>query len=38
MLTLKGQMLMAQAAQKRLRLKEIDPEWLTETIPPVQGK
>jgi hypothetical protein len=38
MLTLKGQMLMAHAAQKRLMLKEIDPEWLKETIPPVQGK
>lgn len=29
MLTLKGQILMAQVAQKRLKLKEIKPEWLT---------
>jgi hypothetical protein len=34
MLTLKGQMFMAQAAQKRLKLKEVQPEWLTETTPP----
>jgi hypothetical protein len=34
MLTLKGQMFMAQAAQKSLKLKEIRPEWLTETTQP----
>jgi hypothetical protein len=34
MLTLKGQMFMARAAQKRLKLKEVQPEWLTETTPP----
>jgi hypothetical protein len=34
MLTLKGQMFMAQAAQKYLKLKEVQPEWLTETTPP----
>lgn len=33
MLTLRGQMFMAQAAQKYLKLKEVQPEWLTETIP-----
>lgn len=31
MLTLKGQILMAQFAQKRLKLREVKPEWLTET-------
>jgi hypothetical protein len=35
MLTLKGQMFMARAAQKRLKLKEVQPEWLTETTPPL---
>jgi hypothetical protein len=35
MLTLKGQMFMAQAAQKRLKLKEVKPEWLTETAEPL---
>jgi hypothetical protein len=35
MLTLKGQMFMAQEAQKRLKLKEIKPEWLTETTEPL---
>ena len=33
MLTIKGQMFMAQAAQKHLKLKEVQPEWLTETTP-----
>jgi hypothetical protein len=33
MLTLKGQMFMAQAAQKYLKLKEVQPKWLTETTP-----
>jgi hypothetical protein len=33
MLTLKGQMFMAEAAQKYLKLKEVQPEWLTETPP-----
>jgi hypothetical protein len=33
MLTLKGQMFMAQAAQKYLKLKEVQPNWLTETTP-----
>jgi hypothetical protein len=31
MLTLKGQMFMAQWAQKQLVLKNVKPEWLTET-------
>jgi len=31
MLTLEGQLWMAQFAQKHLKLKEIEPEWLTET-------
>src|ERR1700722_463714 len=35
MLTLKGQMFMAQVAQKRLKLKEIKPEWLAETAQPL---
>jgi hypothetical protein len=35
MLTLKGQMVMAQELKKRLKLKEIHPEWLTETAQPV---
>jgi hypothetical protein len=35
MLTLKGQILMAQTAQERLKLKEIKPEWLTETAQPL---
>ena len=35
MLTLKGQVFMAQVAQKRLRLKEIKPEWLAETAQPL---
>jgi hypothetical protein len=35
MLTLKGQMVMAQSVQKRLKLKEIKPEWLTEKAQPV---
>jgi len=34
MLTLKGQIFMAQAARKRLNLKEVQPEWLTEATPP----
>jgi len=34
MLTLKGQMFMAQTAQKYLKLKEVQPEWLTETTLP----
>lgn len=31
MLTLEGQLWMARFAQKHLKLKEIEPEWLTET-------
>ena len=31
MLTLKGQIRMAQFAQKHLKLREVKPEWLTET-------
>ena len=37
MLTLKGQMLMAQFVQKQLKLKEVKPEWLTETAQPLPG-
>jgi hypothetical protein len=33
MLTPQGQLWMAQIAQKHLKLKEIQPEWLNETVP-----
>lgn len=36
MLTLKGQMSMAQGLQKHLKLKELKLEWLTETAQPVR--
>lgn len=36
MLTLKGQIAMAQGVQKHLKLKEIKPEWLTQTAQPVR--
>ena len=35
MLTLKGQMINAQLAQRWLKLKEVKPEWLTETAQPL---
>jgi hypothetical protein len=35
MLTLKGRILIAQLAQRRLKLKEIKPEWFTETAQPL---
>jgi hypothetical protein len=35
MLTLKGQITRAHAAQKHLKLKEVQPEWLTETAQPL---
>jgi hypothetical protein len=35
MLTIPGQMQMAQFAQKQLRLKEINPDWLTKTAEPL---
>jgi hypothetical protein len=35
MLTLKGQIFMAQFAQRHLKLKDINPEWLTETAQPL---
>jgi len=35
MLTLDGQLRMAQFAQKYLKLKEVKPEWLTETTQPL---
>jgi hypothetical protein len=34
MLTLHGQIVMAQLAQKHLKLKEVKPEWFTETAQP----
>jgi len=34
MLTVQGQLWMARAAQKQLSLKEINPEWLTDTVVP----
>ena len=36
MLTLKGQMALADGAQEHLKLKEVKPEWLTETDQPLQ--
>ena len=35
MLTVQGQLWMAQVAQKQLHLKEINPEWLTDTVVPL---
>jgi len=35
MLTFEGQLWMARFAQKYLRLKEVKPEWLTETAEPL---
>jgi hypothetical protein len=35
MLTLKGQMAMAYGVQKHLKLKEVKPEWLTDTAQPL---
>ena len=35
MLTLEGQMAMAEGLQKHLKLKDINPDWLTETAQPV---
>jgi hypothetical protein len=34
MLTLEGQLRMAHFAQRHLKLKEVNPEWLTETAQP----
>ncbi|HUD68006.1 MAG TPA: hypothetical protein VMQ17_25715 [Candidatus Sulfotelmatobacter sp.] len=35
MLTLKGQMAMAQGVHKHLKLKEVKPEWLADTAQPL---
>lgn len=36
MLTLKGQVAMAEGVQKHIKLKEFKPEWLTETVEPLR--